>query len=121
MHDELDAGLEAFFQPEAEGVGPALRGGELVLGSCGALLAVEPVFGSLEGLQQQGAHLRGEVAADLVVAVVGEVQREAPVFGRVCRVGEAGRVVLTGVGPVQAAPLPDQALGVGGWCRGVRR
>ncbi len=111
MHDQLDPGLEALLQPEAEGVGAALRGGGLVLGSGGALLAVELVLGHLEGLEQQGAHLRGELAADLVVAVVGEVEREGAVLGRV---GLAGGVVRAGVAAVEPAPLADQALDVGG-------
>ena len=105
MQDELDPGLEAVFQPEAEGVGAALRGRGLVLGSGGPLLAEELAFGGLERLDQQGAHLRGEPAPDLVVAVVGEVQPEA------AAVRLYGLAIFA---PVEAAPLPDHALDVGG-------
>ena len=81
VHDELYPGLDVLFQPEAEGVGAARRGRGLLFGPGGTLLAVELVFGRFQGLEQQGAHLRAELAADLVVAVVGEVQREAPAVG----------------------------------------
>ena len=114
MHHQLDLGLDVLLQPEAEGVGPALRRRDLVLGPGGALLAVELVLGRFEGLEQQGPHLRSELAADLVVAVVAQVQREASAVGWVPLVGLVGRVVRTGAAPAEPAPLPDQALDVGG-------
>ena len=51
---KLDLRLDALFQPQPQGVGPALRRRDLVLGPGGAISAVELRFGYFERLEKQG-------------------------------------------------------------------